>query len=232
MAELGWVTREQAEAAKPRTSRSTAARRARTSTTPTISSRRSAARARPVRRGQARRRLLSCAPRSTRACRASRARALMDGLETFDRRHGWRGPVTQIDMPALGGGVGKMTSPADIAPWRLGVVLEIAEDQGRRRPAAETPAGRTLAGRSARRSRSPSTRSKSAATATVAARDPRRRRCADRSATSSSWRRRTPTNCAGAWSLMQVPRGQRRAGGHGPGHRPRAGRWSAATPSP
>ncbi len=53
-------------------------------------------------------------------------RALTDGLVAFDRQQGWRGPVQKID-PKGDWGVPLTTieSPADIAPWRLGVVLEV-----------------------------------------------------------------------------------------------------------
>jgi penicillin-binding protein 1A len=51
--------------------------------------------------------------------------ALVDGLVKFDRQKGWRGPVTKIDISGdWGVALSKIDSPADIAPWRLGVVLE------------------------------------------------------------------------------------------------------------
>jgi len=52
--------------------------------------------------------------------------ALIDGLVGFDRTKGWRGPVNRIDM--AGDWAVNLTSvdnPADITPWRLGVVLEV-----------------------------------------------------------------------------------------------------------
>ena len=53
-------------------------------------------------------------------------RALVDGLVGFDRRQGWRGPVTQIDVSGdWGVPLANIETPADIAPWRLGVVLEL-----------------------------------------------------------------------------------------------------------
>jgi penicillin-binding protein 1A len=52
-------------------------------------------------------------------------KALTDGLVKFDRRLGWRGPVARIDIAGdWGVALGKLASPSDIAPWRLGVVLE------------------------------------------------------------------------------------------------------------
>jgi penicillin-binding protein 1A len=51
--------------------------------------------------------------------------ALIDGLVKFDRKRGWRGPVSRIDISGdWGVALGAIRSPADILPWRLGVVLE------------------------------------------------------------------------------------------------------------
>ena len=51
--------------------------------------------------------------------------ALIDGLVKFDRKRGWRGPVAKIDISGdWGVSLGALHSPADIQPWRLGVVLE------------------------------------------------------------------------------------------------------------
>lgn len=52
-------------------------------------------------------------------------KALIDGLVAFDREKGWRGAQQKIDIagdwgPTLGG----VDMPNDLAPWRLGVVLE------------------------------------------------------------------------------------------------------------
>ena len=51
--------------------------------------------------------------------------ALIEGLVSFDRLHGgWRGPVAKIDVTGDWGiPLGGIESPADILPWRLGVVL-------------------------------------------------------------------------------------------------------------
>ena len=52
-------------------------------------------------------------------------RALIDGLVAFDRKQGWRGPVSKIDISGdWGVALGAIESPIDIAPWRLGVVLD------------------------------------------------------------------------------------------------------------
>ena len=51
--------------------------------------------------------------------------ALMDGLAQFDRRKGWRGPVSKIDISGdWGKALIDMETPDDILPWRLGVVLD------------------------------------------------------------------------------------------------------------
>ena len=47
------------------------------------------------------------------------------GLIQFDRKRGYRGPIKQISVSGdWGQTLGKMRVPADIAPWRLAVVLE------------------------------------------------------------------------------------------------------------
>ena len=52
-------------------------------------------------------------------------RALIDGLVKFDRQLGWRGPVAKIDIAGdWGAPLGAIDSPSDIQPWRLGVVLQ------------------------------------------------------------------------------------------------------------
>ncbi len=53
-------------------------------------------------------------------------KALVDGLVGFDRRRGWRGPVTKIDVKGdWGQTLAKQKVPSDIEPWRLGVVLSV-----------------------------------------------------------------------------------------------------------
>jgi penicillin-binding protein 1A len=51
--------------------------------------------------------------------------ALIDGLVSFDRKKGWRGPVKKIDISGdWGVALGEIDNPSDIQPWRLGVVLD------------------------------------------------------------------------------------------------------------
>ncbi|MBS0242001.1 MAG: penicillin-binding protein 1A, partial [Proteobacteria bacterium] len=53
-------------------------------------------------------------------------KALIDGLVEFDRTLGWRGPVQKIDLAnEYGATLGAIETPADIAPWRLGAVIEV-----------------------------------------------------------------------------------------------------------
>jgi penicillin-binding protein 1A len=52
-------------------------------------------------------------------------RALIDGLVTFDREKGWRGPVQKIDVGGdWGAALTAIEVAGDLAPWRLGVVIE------------------------------------------------------------------------------------------------------------
>ena len=52
-------------------------------------------------------------------------RALIEGLVGFDREKGWRGPVQKINIAGdWGVTLGGIEIPADLQPWRLGVVLE------------------------------------------------------------------------------------------------------------
>jgi penicillin-binding protein 1A len=52
-------------------------------------------------------------------------KALIDGLVAFDREKGWRGPVQRIEVGGdWGVTLGGIDIPSDLAPWRLGVVLE------------------------------------------------------------------------------------------------------------
>ncbi len=56
--------------------------------------------------------------------------SLIDGLVAFDRDKGWRGPVSQIDIAGDWGiPLGAIDIPSDIAPWRLGVVLTVEKDK-------------------------------------------------------------------------------------------------------
>jgi penicillin-binding protein 1A len=52
-------------------------------------------------------------------------RALIDGLVAFDREKGWRGPVQRIEIAGdWGAALAAVEAPNDLAPWRLGVVLD------------------------------------------------------------------------------------------------------------
>jgi penicillin-binding protein 1A len=53
-------------------------------------------------------------------------RVLIDGLVAFDRERGWRGPVKHIELTAgeWGAALNTIDIPTDLAPWRLGVVLQ------------------------------------------------------------------------------------------------------------
>ncbi len=55
-------------------------------------------------------------------------RALIEGLVAFDREKGWRGAVQKIDFaadPDWGAPLAAIDVPADVLPWRLGVVLQV-----------------------------------------------------------------------------------------------------------
>ncbi len=53
-------------------------------------------------------------------------KALTDGLVDFDRSRGWRGAINRIDIAGdWGVGLGAIEVASDIAPWRLGVVLDV-----------------------------------------------------------------------------------------------------------
>jgi penicillin-binding protein 1A len=53
-------------------------------------------------------------------------KALTDGLVRFDRTRGWRGAVSRIDIAGdWGTTLGGIEVASDIAPWRLGVVLDV-----------------------------------------------------------------------------------------------------------
>ncbi|MGI9464298.1 MAG: penicillin-binding protein 1A, partial [Aestuariivirgaceae bacterium] len=57
-------------------------------------------------------------------------RALTGGLMKFDRENGWRGAIKQIDTGSdWGASLAEIKVPADIAPWRLSVVLKVDAKQ-------------------------------------------------------------------------------------------------------
>jgi penicillin-binding protein 1A len=52
-------------------------------------------------------------------------KVLTDGLVAFDRERGWRGPVQRIEITGDWGiALTGIEIPTDLAPWRLGVVLQ------------------------------------------------------------------------------------------------------------
>ncbi|MGB7205446.1 MAG: transglycosylase domain-containing protein, partial [Anderseniella sp.] len=58
--------------------------------------------------------------------------ALAGGLIKFDRDHGWRGPVKQINLtPDWPQELAKMNQLTDVYPWQLSVVLEVSDNQAR-----------------------------------------------------------------------------------------------------
>jgi penicillin-binding protein 1A len=53
-------------------------------------------------------------------------KALIDGLVKFDRSRGWRGPINRIEIAGdWGATLSGIEVASDIAPWRLGVVLDV-----------------------------------------------------------------------------------------------------------
>ena len=59
-------------------------------------------------------------------------KALVDGLVSYDQAHGFRGPVTTIDVRTdWGPKLADVKALGDIAPWRLAVVLEVGDKAAR-----------------------------------------------------------------------------------------------------
>jgi penicillin-binding protein 1A len=59
-------------------------------------------------------------------------KTLQEGLEHYDEVHGWRGPVTKIDVSGdWGVKLAGVKSLDDIQPWRLAVVLESGDQAAR-----------------------------------------------------------------------------------------------------
>ena len=59
-------------------------------------------------------------------------KALTDGLVRFDEAEGWRGPLAKIDIGGdWGAKLAEIKSLADVAPWRLAVVLETSDQAAR-----------------------------------------------------------------------------------------------------
>jgi penicillin-binding protein 1A len=56
--------------------------------------------------------------------------ALARGLIAFDRKRGYRGPIKKLDISGDWGlEIARIKVPGDVAPWRLGVVLEVNDQQ-------------------------------------------------------------------------------------------------------
>jgi len=52
-------------------------------------------------------------------------KALRQGLEAYDRRHGWRGPVGRVEIVAgWGDALAKVKPPLGLGDWRLGAVVQ------------------------------------------------------------------------------------------------------------
>jgi len=60
-------------------------------------------------------------------------KALVDGLVRYDEAHGWRGAQQKIDLAAREWGLALAEVPAmgDVQPWRMGVVLEVSAGRAR-----------------------------------------------------------------------------------------------------
>lgn len=60
-------------------------------------------------------------------------RSLRNGLEAYDRRHGYRGPLTQLEsFDAWTEQLAEITPPADIdETWTIAVVLELTQEEAR-----------------------------------------------------------------------------------------------------
>ena len=59
-------------------------------------------------------------------------KTFIDGLMRYDEAQGWRGPVTKIDIAGdWGTKLAEVKALADIAPWRLAVVLEVSDQSAR-----------------------------------------------------------------------------------------------------
>ena len=58
--------------------------------------------------------------------------SLTDGLVKFDESQGWRGPVSKIDISGdWGVKLADVKALADVAPWRLAVVLDVTDQSAR-----------------------------------------------------------------------------------------------------
>jgi penicillin-binding protein 1A len=59
-------------------------------------------------------------------------KTLVDGLVRYDEAHGWRGPVSKINVSAdWGPKLAEVKGLTDVSPWRLAVVLEVGDKSAR-----------------------------------------------------------------------------------------------------
>ncbi|MBS0246607.1 MAG: penicillin-binding protein 1A [Proteobacteria bacterium] len=59
-------------------------------------------------------------------------KTLTDGLVKYDEAHGWRGPITKIDIAGDWGiKLAEVKTLNDVAPWRGAVVLEVTDQSAR-----------------------------------------------------------------------------------------------------
>jgi penicillin-binding protein 1A len=57
-------------------------------------------------------------------------KSLREGLQNYDRRRGYRGPVSEMEsLEAWWEQLTKIAIPTDLAPWRLSVVLTVDDEQ-------------------------------------------------------------------------------------------------------
>ena len=55
-------------------------------------------------------------------------RALRSGLQGYDRRHGWRGPLARLDKDDLAAALGSASAPPGLSPYRLAAVTGVSAD--------------------------------------------------------------------------------------------------------
>jgi len=135
--------------------------------------------------------------------------ALVQGLTKFDRAKGWRGPVTNIDiMKDWGEALAKTSMPADIAPWKMGVVLSVEPKKiiVGLRPSTQ-PNGKISPAREAVEIPMAEMRWAGKFRATNKSKGPKPKRPSDVVATGNVIyvAPKDPANLAGTWQLMQIP---------------------------
>src|SRR5579872_477173 len=71
--------------------------------------------------------------------------ALMDGLETYDRRHGWRGAWGHVDIvPGWQQATLEKSPPSERRRWRAAVITEVSGDNVKAEIAADSTVGQIL----------------------------------------------------------------------------------------